>query len=769
MAAHKGYKTPLGLNRHVLLIWYAFIVWITGYFVGGVDAMRRVLYMNDTAGYATETKFDQRVAIESICNVGFGVASAASWFVARWASHRDIKRTAIISTVLFAAGALILVMSDMLPMNYLGIIIMASTFSASFNAHVSIGPLFPDRSELVFDVMGAAPDGSALIPLVWIYLADNITAEKPMQAVVQGFAVIVIASAVLQLILFPSKPFTELTSKKYRKQMEELPRRPHKYTKPIVDLPPLKRLTRLLQREEQEDVVLGDLTVVQQVMHPLFTTTSLFFAFNLFRKYHLMSTFRFTLLQYAEYDGSDPKQALIIIEALNIAAGLSWLPTAFITRITNQTGALTSSAITYFFMLVSFVCYAIPSVQLQWVTVFSFSIWSSFIFSNLFGVLTDYFGARYVANLQGLQMIFGGLLVLAHQPIMELVGQPFIQGTKVSTDYGPETGVFYGIPLFHTIHIIMAAFSLVMVFTTLYEAKVTIPHYFKLRKLRDARREEERRLFQEEVKQAQMRLMAPMTQAPPTQALPPVARPPPAPQTLIGGGGAAQQQQDELFRLLDLFNKGPTDPSMSEEKMADMIFSQMSTMGLDPELILEDEEETVQLEAQGVRRLSIRPDGSSRRGSAARLIPSHRRRSSLNKIRAIGTGAAFLDETAVAELAGQLLADEAAKRFPSHRRGSASSDYSSSSENDAILYQDANAGRTASSRSSSSNENSMAETGSRPMVEPRDDEHQVLLTMGSTYGRPAGQVSSIAIPPPEGRSGSALLHHDASQNMISSP
>lgn len=662
-----GYRSPLGLNRWVLLGWYSVVLGMTGYIIGAVDPLKRLLWLNDCGKSTADNTLDQKNIIEFIVNRGYGSASAISLVVASLSSYRKPNSAAVISLVFFIVGLVLLFMGEVSTVNSAGMIIIAGTFSSSFNAHVCIGALFPTESEIAFDYLGSAPDLSTLVPLILLYGAESMGGEKPVETVVQIYIGIVLFLALSEYITLPGKPFSEMVTEKYKARMDKLPKPVSRISVASQKSKLVRRIRAALKREDDEDCALADLTLIQQVVHPMYWIVAAFFAFNMIRKYHVLSSFRFTIEQYARDGAGDWEQAQYIAEALNVANALSFIPTTFLSRLTSDAGSLTNTYVIAITGVLTTAVMSIPSVNLQWITVVLFWIWGSYIYGNLFCLMAEYFGLRHVSNLQGTQMMLGGLGALCYPYIMEGLNHPYI------FDELTHANIVEGeLPMFRMVHFGFTAIGALMCFVPLYEGSIAIPHIRKLRLTRDARRAQKQQEAEAAAVRAEQRRVAEVAQAKAAGAQ----------QEELLMAQTRMRYEAELRQLLDMIREDRVPPNLTHAQIAHAVMQRMALLGIDPREVFgddsdeddgdhlgeeeddEDEEEMMTSgDVQPISRLSV--DGSSGGG---RLMTQAERRRSISAIGHLGTGTAFLNERNVAEMAGTAIAHELANNTLARRR-----------------------------------------------------------------------------------------------------
>eukprot|EP01053_Blabericola_migrator_P002773 Blabericola_migrator_1__2772@NODE_1792_length_3786_cov_44_642915_g1156_i0_p1_GENE_NODE_1792_length_3786_cov_44_642915_g1156_i0NODE_1792_length_3786_cov_44_642915_g1156_i0_p1_ORF_typecomplete_len732_score117_56MFS_1/PF07690_16/3_2MFS_1/PF07690_16/6_7e05SMC_N/PF02463_19/0_0012DUF572/PF04502_13/0_375FTHF_cyclig/PF01812_20/0_47Peptidase_A8/PF01252_18/0_14Peptidase_A8/PF01252_18/8_9e02OSTbeta/PF15048_6/9_6e02OSTbeta/PF15048_6/0_11Flot/PF15975_5/7_2PulG/PF11773_8/3_5PulG/PF11773_8/3_9e02DUF4559/PF1511 len=639
----RGYITPFGFNRYVILIWYMFVLSLTGFIVGNVDPIRRLLMLNNTALDESENVVEQKTTIESIANIGFAFGTLLSLPVAKLTTFESPRMTGLIALVAFCIGFMLLTLGNSVALAYVGMSIISGSFSASFNAHVTLTALFPNASELVLDCIGSAPDFSAVIPMILLYAAENIESDSRVETVAQIYLGIIICITLVHAFMLPSKPFSEMVSKKFAAAMEEAPRSQRPLTTKVGQLKPFKALAARFRKAQDEEVVLCDLTLLQQLVHPLMFLLIINFSIGMFRRYYILSTFSYTCERYAEMDGMDPSSTASYVFAMNLGNALSWIPTIFFSRVFQDVGTVGSSL---YIAIIGFIgtaalCY--PSLHLQWVTIVCHFLLGAMMHGNLFTWIGDYFGFRHMVFIQGSVMMIGGAAALGFSYITDLFDQPFIAES-------PQN--LAGSTKFRELHYGLLILSTIALALPFFEMHLVLPNIQKHRKERDAARalaEAEAVQAQKEAQAAQLAAAEAVRQNDKQADL--------ALQEAAMAQMAAQMKQEKLRELALAAREASERNDPNVENLIEQMAILMEDMGIDlDELLSEDDGEDASEVNYTIRRGSIgalvvdpsETDPAAHRPSTAALRKGSR----------LGMGSTVLTEDNLALVAATSLISE---------------------------------------------------------------------------------------------------------------
>lgn len=610
MAVGRGYRTTFGLNRWVILAYSTTALAICSYAVGGVDPFRRLLIMNRTAVNDTDSRIEQLGRIEHIVAYGFASTVGLSLLVALWFDFSRPRVNALSTSLVFAVALVATFNAESAQVVAAGAIVMGATFCAAFNSRLTVASLFPLRSELVIDCFGIAPDMSQLAFLILAYIAEKMESEERVKRVVEIYAVVIFISACLDFILLPAEPYYDHMGPKFRKRMEEAERKMALQKFAVKKFQTIRKIVMALRREENEDCALADLTLIEQVCHPLATAVCIFTSFALFRKFHILSTFRFTVEEYARQGYGSMEYANVLAEAMNIANALSCLPSTFLTNLFANSGILPCSWLIGVLGCVCTLTLAIPSLHAQWITVLCFALWGSHVFVYCFAAVAEYFGAAHMDKLQGSMFFLAGIVIASHPVLMEALEWPFTHDD--SNDVAPPSAPFppppegavgsrgllqsggdnftkipfinLTLPTFQVVHIGLTFVGLAVLGVTLYEQSIMLPHIQKLRAARDAtrkalesqaqahppqqqsQRQSRQGSHDRGVMEANAEGLATFAQG---AAMPPLPR-------------SESLTARELEDMLMLLRADQLPPSITQQSLAEGIAARVSALGLDP-------------------------------------------------------------------------------------------------------------------------------------------------------------------------------------------
>lgn len=473
-----GYKSPFGLNRWVLLVWYTFVMSATSYIVGGVDPLKRLLFLNGTGSHTLESVADRRIAIDSIVNRSFAGATALSHRIATISSYSNPRNSALITLACFIVGLVLLFFAEIPLVNTAGAVIVGASFTASFNAHVSIANLFPSASEVAYDFIGSGPDISTVVPLILYHMAENMDSTNAVETVIQLYIAFVIVLGVIHFFMMPSESYALRVSKKYQKRMEDTPKREHKNTGVLARRRLFRKLKDKLHREDGEDGALANITFVRQVFHPMFWMAAGFFAANLWRKYYVMSNFRFICEEYGRDEGVEESTINMMVESLNIVNALAFIPTTYCARLGSNLGAWFGTIVCTVSSFITLLIMTIPSFWAQSAVPVFFSLWASYIYANVFTIVSEYFGMTNLSTVQGSVMTIAGVATLLYPNFFDLLGNPFIREVE-------NTSTVLGMPLWYFVQICMLILSAICFVMPIYEYSFATRHVRSLRDKRD--------------------------------------------------------------------------------------------------------------------------------------------------------------------------------------------------------------------------------------------------------------------------------------------
>lgn len=119
--------------------------------------------------------------------------------------------------------------------------------------------------------------------------AEAIGGETPVESVNQVYLGVIVVMSLIHAILLPTRAYSKLLSDKFKAVMEDAPEPESRTVKIISKLKIYDNISIALTRDEEEDCALADITLIEQVIHPFFWACQIFCAFNLLRKYHILS------------------------------------------------------------------------------------------------------------------------------------------------------------------------------------------------------------------------------------------------------------------------------------------------------------------------------------------------------------------------------------------------------------------------------------------------------------------------------------------------